>query len=235
LVQFWSFEGEKIAVVKTDELRNPPTSHTRIILVDDHALVRAGVRALLEKLEGVEVVAEVADGAEAVDLIKQLVPDVVFLDPTMPGINGFEVVREVTKLLTVRVIILSAHDTEEHAAQALRSGASGFLPKSTASTELELALRNVMRGERYVSPNLSRLSPTNPLAPTRGAGLTARQIEVLQLIAMGGSTKDIADTLKISVKTVETHRAQLMDRLGIHDIAGLVRYAIRVGLVTIDY
>ena len=133
------------------------------------------------------------------------------------------------------MIILSAHDTKEYAAQALRFGAAGFIPKSAASTELELALRKVMRGERYLSPNLAQLSLTNPLAPTRGAGLTARQIEVLQLIARGRSTKDIADALKISVKTVETHRAQLMDRLGIHDVAGLVRYAIRVGLVTVDY
>ncbi len=210
-------------------MKNLPLSPTRIILVDDHALVRAGVRALLEKIERVEVIAETAGGKEALRLINELLPDVVFLDIAMPSTNGLHVLREVTKLLKVRVIVLSAHETEECAAQALRLGAAGFLQKSAESKELELALRTVMNGERYLSPNLSS-------AATSGRScLTTRQVEVLQLIAMGRSTKDIADTLKISVKTVETHRAQLMDRLGIHDIAGLVRYAFRVGLITIDY
>ena len=221
-----------------NESKNLPLAPARIVLVDDHALVRAGIRALLEKIEGFEVVGEAANGAEAVDLINRLLPDIVLLDIAMPGINGLEVLREVTKSLKVRVIILTAYETEEHAVYALRAGASGFLPKSAAMTELELALKTVHQGERYLSPNLSSLANltlSNDLSPGTRAGLTSRQIEVLQLIAMGRSTKDIADALKISVKTVETHRAQLMDRLGIYDVAGLVRYAIKMGLVTIDY
>jgi DNA-binding NarL/FixJ family response regulator len=210
-------------------LKNLPLPQTRIIVVDDYALVRAGVRALLEKIENVEVIAEAGGGKQALHLINQLLPDVVFLDAAVPDLNGLDVLREVTKLLKVRVIVLSVQATEERAAQALRAGAAGFLPKSAASSELELALRTVMNSERYLSPNLS------PVATAGRSGLTARQLEVLQLIAMGRSTKDIADALKISVKTVETHRAQLMDRLGIYDVAGLVRYAIRVGLVTLDY
>ncbi len=207
-------------------------ANARIVLVDDHSLVRAGIRALIEKLEGFEVVGEAANGTEALTLINQLLPDIVLLDIAMPGPNGLEVLREVTRILTVRVIILTAHETVEHATYALRSGASGFLPKSAATTELESALRTVLRGERYLSQTLSNLSLSELDLRT---GLTARQIEVLQLIAMGRSTKDIADALNISVKTVETHRAQLMDRLGIYDVAGLVRYSIRMGLVTIDY
>ena len=209
-------------------MKNLPLPPTRIVVVDDYALVRAGVRALLEKIEGVEVIGEAAGGKEALQLINELVPDVVFLDVAVPDLNGLELLREVTKLLKVRVIVLTDQATGDCATQALRCGAAGFLPKSAAGSELELALRTVMNSERYLSPNLTPVE-------TGSSGLTARQLEVLQLIAMGKSTKDIADALKISVKTVETHRAQLMDRLGIHDVAGLVRYAIRIGLVTIDY
>lgn len=220
-----------VIVVKNED-KNLPLAPARIILVDDHTLVRAGIRALLERIEGFEIVGEASNGAEALQLINKLLPDIVLLDIAMPGINGLEVLREVTRLLKVRVIILTAHETVVHATYCLRSGASGFLPKSAASTELELALRTVLRGERYLSPTFSNISLSEHDMRT---SLTARQIEVLQRIAMGRTTKDIADALNISVKTVETHRAQLMDRLGIYDVAGLVRYAIRMGLVMVDY
>jgi DNA-binding NarL/FixJ family response regulator len=210
---------------------------TRLLLADDHALVRAGIRSLLEKMTGVEVVAEASDGREALELIKKKLPDLVLMDIAMPGLNGLEALARTTKEFTaMKVIILSMHANEEYALQALRAGASGYLLKDGAVAELELALRVVARGETYLSPRISkrvidgyleRLG--NQSAP--GGLLTARQREILQLIAEGQSTKEIAFLLGVSVKTVEAHRAQLMLRLGIHDVAGLVRYAMRVGLV----
>jgi DNA-binding NarL/FixJ family response regulator len=210
---------------------------TRLLLADDHALVRAGIRSLLEKMTGVEVVAEASDGREALELIKKKLPNLVLMDIAMPGLNGLEALARTTKEFTaMKVIILSMHANEEYALQALRAGACGYLLKDGAVAELELALRVVARGETYLSPRISkrvidgyleRLG--NQSAP--GGLLTARQREILQLIAEGQSTKEIAFLLGVSVKTVEAHRAQLMLRLGIHDVAGLVRYAMRVGLV----
>ncbi len=212
---------------------------TRVVLADDHALVRAGIRALLERIEQVEVVAEVGDGRQALKLIERLTPDVVLLDLTMPGISGFEVLREASeKFPDVHIIVLTVHQGAEYASHALRSGAAGYLPKSAASSELELAIERVMTGKKYLSPTIEQravfeFSETQP-GQASISELTPRQQEVLTLIAEGRSTKEIARALSISVKTVETHRAQLMDRLNIHDIAGLVRYAIKTGLVSID-
>jgi DNA-binding NarL/FixJ family response regulator len=210
---------------------------TRLLLADDHALVRAGIRSLLEKMTGVEVVAEASDGREALELIKKKLPNLVLMDIAMPGLNGLEALARTTKEFTaMKVIILSMHANEEYALQALRAGACGYLLKDGAVAELELALRVVARGETYLSPRISkrvidgyleRLGNQN----ASGGLLTARQREILQLIAEGQSTKEIAFLLGVSVKTVEAHRAQLMLRLGIHDVAGLVRYAMRVGLV----
>jgi DNA-binding NarL/FixJ family response regulator len=212
----------------------------RVLLVDDHALVRAGIRALLERGELVEVVGEAGDGHEALDLIEKLRPEVVLLDLAMPGASGFEVLKTTSeKFPEVHVIVLTVHDGEEYAFQALRAGAAGYLPKSAASSELRLAIEHVMGGKKYLSPTIeqkatfeSGRSTSEGLAPM--SELTPRQLEVLTLIAEGHSTKDIARALNISVKTVETHRAQLMDRLNIHDVASLVRYAIRMGLVSIE-
>lgn len=206
----------------------------QVLLADDHALVRAGIRALLEKIAQVKVVGEAGDGVEALELIQDLGPDVVLLDLTMPGLSGFEVLKETTERFPeVNMIVLSVNDTKEYAIHALRSGASGYLPKSAASAELEVAIQRVMSGEKYVSPSIA------PEAPLEFGGeatteLSPRQLEVLTLIARGSSTKDIAHSLKLSVKTVETYRAQLMARLNIHDVAGLVRYAIKKGLVKIE-
>jgi DNA-binding NarL/FixJ family response regulator len=212
----------------------------RVLLADDHALVRGGIRALLNTIEGVEVVGEAGNGPDALRLVAELTPDIVLMDVTMPGLNGFEVLEESRKQFpNIRVIILTVHDAGEYAIQALRAGAAGFLPKSAASNELQLAIEVVSRGETYVSGEVSRKTllqlsqgPTGRTGPM--ASLTPRQREILTLIAEGLSTKDISRRLNISVKTVESHRAQLMERLDIHDVASLVRYAIKMGLIKVE-
>ncbi|MGI9069265.1 MAG: response regulator [Pyrinomonadaceae bacterium] len=212
----------------------------RVLLADDHTLIRAGISALLERMERVEVVGEAGDGRHAMKLIQELTPDVVLLDLLMPGLSGFEVLQETTeKFPGVKIIVLSVHNSDEYALRALRAGAAGYLSKSAASAELERAIDQVIRGEQYFSPIIAQLASlesagTGPTGRTTAVELTPRQLEVLILIAEGYSTKDIARALGISVKTVETHRAQLMERLGIHDVAGLVRYAIRTGIVKLD-
>jgi DNA-binding NarL/FixJ family response regulator len=212
----------------------------RVLLADDHALVRAGIRVLVEELEGIEVVAEAGDGEEALRLIRSHSPDVVLLDIAMPLLNGFEVLDQaVPDFPDLRVIVLTVHETEEYALSAFRHGAKGYLPKTAASAELELAINAVAAGETYLSPALSRKTFFSRVKKSDAENaavpeLTPRQQEVLKLIAQGQSTKDIALTLDISAKTVEAHRAQLMARLDIHDVAGLVRHAIKTGLVGID-
>ena len=208
----------------------------RVLLADDHALVRAGMRSLLRDIEGVEVVGEAADGAQALALAERERPDVVLLDIAMKGMNGLEAAARFRELHPgIKVIILSMHASEEYVLQALRAGAAAYLIKDSATAELELALRSVMRGETYLSPAISR-QVVEGYVQRVGAGagenpLTPRQREVLKRIAEGRSTKEIAFDLGLSVKTVETHRAQIMERVGIRDVAGLVRYAMRTGLV----
>lgn len=195
---------------------------------------------LVEEIEGIEVVAEAGDGQETLRLIQAHPPDVVLLDIAMPLLNGFEVLDKATRdFPDVNVIVLTVHETEEYALYAFRHGAKGYLPKTAASAELELAIRAVAGGETYLSPALSQKTFFNRVKSLSGESvalreLTPRQQEVLRLLAQGQSTKDIALTLDISAKTVEAHRAQLMARLDIHDVAGLVRYAIKTGLVGID-
>jgi DNA-binding NarL/FixJ family response regulator len=210
----------------------------RVLLADDHTLVRAGIRALLQNLEGVTVVAETGNGAEVLEFARAHRPDVVLLDISMPGLGGLEVSAQLRDVLPeVRVVMLSMHANEEYVLQALRAGAAGYMLKDSATAELELALKAVMQGETYLSPPISR-QVVEGYVQRVGAeqpasdNLTPRQRQVLQLIAEGHSTKEIAHRLNLSVKTVETHRAQLMERLQIREIAGLVKYAIRHGLVT---
>jgi DNA-binding NarL/FixJ family response regulator len=208
----------------------------RVLLVDDHALVRAGMRSLLQDLPDVEVVAEAGDGAEALAAAERERPDVVLMDIAMKGMNGLEAAARLRERLPgVKVIILSMHTSEEYVLLALRAGAAAYLIKDSATAELELALKCVMRGETYLSPAISR-QVVDGYVQRVGASagpepLTPRQREVLKRIAEGRSTKEIAFELNLSVKTVETHRAQIMERLGIRDVAGLVRYAMRAGLV----
>ena len=212
----------------------------RVLLADDHALVRAGFRALLQSLPDMEVVAEAGDGREALRLIDLHQPDVVLMDIGMPGLNGLEAAaRIVEESPHIRVIILSMHATEEYVLRALRAGAVGYLLKDAGTAELELAVRAVVRGEMYLSPAVSKHVIAEYVQrvsskPNSFEQLSPRHREILQLIAEGQTTKEIAQTLNLSVKTVETYRTQLMERLDIHDIAGLVRYAIRMGLITSD-
>ena len=211
----------------------------RVLIADDHALVRAGIRALVERIDDVVVVGEAGKGSEALELVRELSPDLILLDITMPDGNGFDVLDQVTKLYPeIRVIVLTVHEAGEYALRAVREGAAGYLPKSAASIELEQAIQTVIRGERYISPETAQntIFEVTNRATKRDllATLSPRQREVLRLIAEGKTTKQIAQVLEISVKTVETHRAQLMERLGIHDVAGLVRYAIIVGLIEVE-
>jgi DNA-binding NarL/FixJ family response regulator len=213
------------------------TTPIRVLLADDHALVRAGIRALTGNIAGVEVVAEAVDGREALELVKKHEPDVVLMDISMAGLNGLEAAARLAKdHPDVRVIILSAHSNEEYVCQALRAGAAGYLLKDAGTAELDIAIKAVARGETYLSPAISKQVIADYMRRVSGESgslelLTPRQREILQLIAEGQTTKQIANTLHISVKTVETHRMQLMDRLDIRDVPGLVRFAIRMGLV----
>ena len=213
---------------------------TRLLVADDHALVRAGIRAFLERIPNIEVVAEASDGREVVELVAKQQPDIVLMDIAMPGLNGLEATRQIVETWPqARVIILSMHASEEYVWQALRAGARGYLLKGASLAELELALSSVVRGEIYLSPPLSQPAITEYVQRTgkdraREEKLTARQREILSLIAEGKSTKQVALQLNISVKTVESHRTQIMERLNIHDVAGLVRYAIKTGLVKIE-
>lgn len=213
-------------------------SRIRVLLADDHTLVRAGIRALLETIPGVEVVAESGQGQETVELIEKHRPDVAILDIGMPGLNGVEVASRASKSSPrTRVVMLSMHADPTYVRQALRAGAAGYLLKEAAVEELPLAIQAVLRGESYLTPKVSQavvqgfLRDGDPGARDPLEGLTGRQREILQLVAEGKSTKEIAQALDLSIKTVETHRARLMERLGIHDLPGLIRLAMRAGLI----
>ena len=216
------------------------TRAIRVMLADDHALVRAGIRSLLQGLGGVEVVGEAGDGREALHLLETQRPDVLLMDLMMPGLGGLEALPRVrNEFPQVRVLVLSMHANEEYVLRALRDGAAGYLLKGATRPELEMAVRAVARGETYLSPAMSKSVVEGYLRGSAAEGsagvqLTPRQREVLQLIAEGGTNKEIGQRLGVSVKTVETHRMQLMERLGVHDVAGLVRYAVRIGLVSAE-
>lgn len=217
----------------------------RVVVADDHTLVRAGICALLREIPGVDVVGEAGDGHEALKLARHLRPDVVLLDIAMAGLNGLEVARLVTKEMTgIYVIILSMYANEEYVIQALSFGAAGYVLKDAELAELELALRSAVKGECYLSPAISKrviLSYLGRVNTARAEGddgtsfetLTPRQREIVQLVAEGQTTKEIAKTLGLSAKTVDAHRTQAMERIGVHDVAGLVRYAIKSGIITV--
>jgi DNA-binding NarL/FixJ family response regulator len=217
---------------------------TRLLLADDHALMRAGLRALLGGIPGCDVVAEAADGIEAARLIRQLQPAVALIDLTMPGLPGLDVIaRAARDAPTTRCLALSMHTAESYVLEALRAGAAGYVVKDTAPEELALAIRVVAGGGRYLSASiagriaddlLQQAQAGSDAAPKPLDQVTPRQRQILQLVAEGHSTRSIADKLSISIKTVETHRAQIMERLGIRDVAGLTRFAMRNGLITPD-
>lgn len=214
----------------------------RLVLADDHTLVRAGIRALLERMDWVEVLEEASDGRQVLELAHRHRPDVVLMDIGMPGLNGLEAAaRLATELPKVRVLILSMHQNEEYVRRALRVGVAGYVLKGAATAELAQALERVARGGIYLSAAFSTRGMSVPVKggalPTEGPleRLTDRQREILQLIAEGHNTKGIAVTLKVSPKTIEYHRVRLMKVLNVHDVAGLVRFAIRVGLVEAEH
>jgi DNA-binding NarL/FixJ family response regulator len=214
----------------------------RVLLADDHDLFRAGIRSLLENLAGIEVVAEAGSGREALRLCQTQQPDVALMDIMMPELNGLDAAARLAATSpNIRTIILSMNASEEYVLQALRRGAAGYLLKNISPSELEQAIREVARGETYLSPAVSKHVIAAYLQRVGGGSetsslerLTPRQREVLQLVAEGNTTKAIARKLDLSTKTVEMHRSQLMGALDIHDIAGLVRYAIRMGVITPD-
>ena len=212
---------------------------TRVLLADDHTLMRAGVRALLDELPGCEVVAEAGDGYEALELLRQHRPDVALMDIDMKRMNGLEAMAAAKRVFPhLHVIMLSMHSEKQYVMQALRDGASGYLLKDAATVELELALTVVMKGDVYLSPGVSKQVAEGFVREAETADpvalLTPRQREILTLVAGGHNTKEIAFRLGLSTKTVEAHRTQLMERLDIHDIAGLVRFTIRAGLIKLD-
>ena len=212
----------------------------RILLADDHELVRAGIRSILHENEDMKVVAEASDGRQAIAQVKKHIPDVAIIDVTMPELNGIEATEPIKREFPgVWVLMLSAYDELEFVVQALKVGASGYLLKDAASEELVLAINVAKRGQIYLTPAISkpiieRYIQSSPPRLDSLANLTPRLREILKHIAEGKRTKEIAFELGVSIKTVEAHRAILMDRLDIHDVAGLVRYALRVGLISLD-
>ena len=232
--------SQYVGTVQSSEnlLMNNHVEPTRVIIADDHPIVRAGIRAELEKIPGLEVAGEAADGREALELVKTAKPAIAFMDISMRGLNGLEATSRITKEFPeVRVIILSMHQNEEYFWQAIKSGASGYLLKKAATTELGAAVSQVMAGEIYLAKEMStRLLKKLPLQQiahqkTPLERLSLRQREILQLISEGQTTKGIGMVLNLSPKTVEYHRSRLMKRLNIHDVPGLVRFALQAGLI----
>jgi len=211
----------------------------RILLADDHALFRAGLRALLSDLPSAEIVAEASDGVEATRQAAEFQPDLAFLDIAMPGLNGLGALAQIKAARPqTRVIVLSMHLNEDYIRRALSAGSDGYMVKDSAPAELTVAIRAVMSGQKYLSAAATALLIQQALPGIREAdplqALSPRQREVLRMVAEGKSTKEIARLLELSSKTVDIHRAQIMQRLDIHDVAGLTRFAIRAGLVGID-
>ena len=216
---------------------------TRVLLAEDHTIVRKGLRSLLDKETGIEVVGEAEDGREAIVKAEELHPDVVVVDIAMPGLNGLEATRQIKKRFPdMKILILTMHANEEYILQFLKAGASGYLVKKAAPAELISAINAVHKGHSFLSPSISRVVIDEYIRRSKEISegeegfeqLTVREREVLQLIAEGRKTREIAELLYISIKTVETHRAHIMDKLDIHSTAELTRYAIRKGIISSD-
>jgi two-component system response regulator NreC len=213
----------------------------KILIADDHKIFREGLRALIEKQPGMEIIDEVENGRKAVQLVRDLLPDVIIMDIAMPNLNGIEATRQiVAKIPNVKVIALSMHSDKRFVVEMLKAGASGYLLKDCAFEELAHAIRAVRTNRTYLSPKITdimikdyvRLFPKTKLSVS--SILTPRQREVLQLLSEGKTTSQIAQDLQVSVKTVETYRQQIMEKLDIHSIAELTKYAIREGLTSVE-
>ena len=205
----------------------------RIVLADDHVLVRQGLKSLLDR-EGFQVVAEASDGQEALAHVESLQPDIAVMDISMPTLNGLNAAREISRSSPkTKTILLTQHDESQYIREALEAGVKGYVLKSQVASDLLLAIRQVSRGQVYLSPGVSGavMEAYNSKSEKSENPLTLRERQVLQLIAEGKSTKDVASLLGISVKTAESHRTRLMRKLGIHETASLVRYAVRQGIV----
>lgn len=212
----------------------------RVVLADDHTVVRQGLRALLAAEEDIEIVGEAENGRQALQLVKKLLPDVVVMDIAMPVLNGVEATRQITRYVpSVKVLVLSTYSNDEYVEQLTEAGAAGYLVKQTAANDLLKAIREAFKGNAFFSPAIAkRLRDhcrqnymTGQPVKRRSDYLTTREAEVLQLIAEGRANKQIAAELCISIKTVEKHRQQVMNKLGIHDVAGLTRHAISKGII----
>jgi DNA-binding NarL/FixJ family response regulator len=213
----------------------------RVALVDDHGLVRAGLRALVQEQPGYQVVAEGGDGSDVERILEQDQPDILLLDISMKSMSGLDVLRRLrARYPALQILMLSMHATADYVLEALRLGAHGYLLKDAAAQELEMALKALARNESYLSPGVaqaviqSAVTDGKPRDAVSPSALTPRQTEILRLIARGCSTRDIANGLGLSVKTVDAHRAQIMDRLDLHEVPSLVRYAVRTGLIDLD-
>jgi DNA-binding NarL/FixJ family response regulator len=203
----------------------------RIVLADDHDLVRSGIKALLSMIEGVEVIAEARDGEELIQLVDSLQPDIVMTDISMPRMDGIAAISQIhARHPQIPMLVLSMYDTVDFVKRAVASGACGYLMKDAPPFELEQAVRSVMATGSYFSPAIAQRL-LQPSEPTIDDELTTRQIEILKLIAQGRASKEIAFELGLSPKTVDVHRARIMDRLRLNDIASLTLYAVRKGLV----
>ncbi len=211
----------------------------RILLADDHTILREGIKVLLNRERDMEIVAEAEDGAQTLEKVRSVKPDVVVLDISMPKIGGLEITKEITETFpSTRIVILTMHDNEEYLVQALKSGAKGYILKEAAATDLAEAIRAVVRGDAYLYPAVARKLVDDYVSRVRtiktaADSLTPREREVLKLVAEGHTNKEIADFLGISVKTVENHRTNLMRKLDLHDKTELARYAIKIGLVEV--
>jgi len=213
----------------------------RVLIVDDHTILRQGVKALLDNQEGIQVVGEAPDGREALKITDEVKPDVILMDIAMPGLNGLEATRRIkNKHPQIKILVLTMYTNEEYISQILKAGADGYLVKETAYDDLVSAIKAVQSGEAFMSPSISKKVIKTYIQQSQRSEeraedlLSSREREVLQLIAEGNSSKKIAELLFISPKTVENHRTHIMDKLNIHNRTGLIKYAIRKGIVDID-